>query len=111
MQANTAGDFVTLPSIVLLPDAVNQLNNSRKPNKVISIACGANHNLALTSQNEVYSWGYGEMLALGHGKDTDELLPKRLNFEGAKLGSAIKVTQVAGGGQHSALIGRVVSTA
>jgi hypothetical protein len=25
---------------------------------------------------QVYSWGYGDMLALGHGKDADELTPR-----------------------------------
>lgn len=33
--------------------------------KVVQIACGGNHNLALTSSNDVYTWGYGDMLALG----------------------------------------------
>ncbi len=25
---------------------------------------------------KVYTWGYGDMLALGHGKDKDEATPK-----------------------------------
>jgi alpha-tubulin suppressor-like RCC1 family protein len=49
--------------------------------QAVSIACGANHNLVLTSKNDIYSWGYGDMLALGHGKERDELVPKKLNFE------------------------------
>ncbi len=109
MQSNQAGDFLTLPALVCLPESA-QTHKDSKSNRVISVACGSNHNLALTSKNEVYSWGYGEMLALGHGKEKDELLPKRLNFEAAKI-DHIKVTRVAGGGQHSAIIGRVVSTA
>ena len=78
---------------------------------VRDIACGDYHNLALTSNNEVYSWGFGEMYALGHGKDKDELYPKKLNFDNSKEVGRIKVTQVSGGGQHSAIIGRVFSTA
>lgn len=61
--------------------------------KVVGIACGGNHNLALTDKNEVYSWGYGDMLALGHGDEKDELLPKKLNFTKAKIKN-ITITQV-----------------
>ena len=35
---------------------------------VSAIACGGNHNLALTDKSEVYSWGYGDMLALGESQ-------------------------------------------
>jgi len=51
---------------------------------------------------------YGDMLALGHGEEKDELLPKRLNFSRTAVKN-IAVTQVAGGGQHSAIIGKVVT--
>eukprot|EP01032_Pedospumella_encystans_P008897 gene8897-10515_t len=100
-QASTksAGDFSGKPIEPDLPADV----------KVVGIACGGNHNLVLTSSNEVYSWGYGDMLALGHGQEKDELLPKRLNFNKNKLIKNITVTQVAGGGQHSAIIGRVIT--
>lgn len=63
--------------------------------RVSAISCGGNHNLALTvstsdsnnnsNSSEVYSWGYGDMLALGHGEEKDELLPKKLNFAKAKI--------------------------
>lgn len=77
--------------------------------KIVQINCGGNHNLALANTGDVYTWGYGDMLALGHGDDADETIPRRLNFNKAKIKN-ITVTQVAGGGQHSAIIGRVVST-
>jgi regulator of chromosome condensation len=96
---DAAGDFSALPIKPLLPSHV----------VVTGIDCGGNHNLALTKQGEVYSWGYGDMLALGHGEEKDEFLPKKLNFNKANIKN-ITVTQVAGGGQHSAIIGRVVST-
>jgi alpha-tubulin suppressor-like RCC1 family protein len=44
------------------------------------------------------------MLALGHGQESDENVPRRLAFRG--IGS-IRVTQISGGGQHSAIIGTV----
>ena len=77
--------------------------------RVVAIACGGNHNLVITDSNDVFTWGYGDMLALGHGFERDEPLPKRINFSKAKIGGAINVTQVAGGGQHSALIGGVLT--
>ena len=78
---------------------------------VASIACGGNHNLAVTAAPgacEVFTWGYGDMLALGHGQEKDEATPRKINFAKAKIGH-IAVTQVAGGGQHSAIIGQVTT--
>lgn len=98
MSSNSAGDFSSVPQLVDLGEV-----------KAVAISCGANHNLVITSTNEIYSWGYGDMLALGHGKERDELVPKRLNFEQSKI-DRIKVTQVSGGGQHSAIIGSVLTT-
>jgi regulator of chromosome condensation len=54
----------------------------------------------------VYTWGYGDLLALGHGKECDEPTPKKVNFKKAGIDN-IKITMVAGGGQHSAIIGKV----
>ena len=54
---------------------------------------GGNHNLALSNKNEIYSWGYGEMLALGHGVEKDEYAPKKVNFDKAKIPN-LQVSQV-----------------
>jgi regulator of chromosome condensation len=94
-----AGECIDVP--VLVPFSDDKIF-------IKQISCGGNHNLALTASNEVYSWGYGDMLALGHGKEKDEPTPKKLNFKNAKIDN-ITVTQVAGGGQHSAIVGRVSS--
>eukprot|EP01041_Mallomonas_annulata_P006089 gene6089-12293_t len=99
LQGGSAGDFAPLPEEVQLPANAGH---------VVSIACGSNHNLAVTDKNEVYSWGYGDMLALGHGKDKDEPTPKRLNFKDAKVEN-ITLKQVACGGQHSAIIGSILT--
>lgn len=102
---STAGSYSTKPVQVILPDDV----------RVVDFACGGNHNLALVNKHsddktlEVYTWGYGDMSALGHGKDQDEPIPRRLDFSRAKVNN-ILVTQVSGGGQHSAIIGKVIST-
>ena len=37
--------------------------------------------LALNAENDVYSWGYGDMLALGHGKEKDEDAPKKIPID------------------------------
>lgn len=92
---NKAGDCVGVPTEVTIPPPVcfiyyncyfccfssshnlfsfNQ-SGSNTPVFVDSISCGANHNLAVV-KNEVYTWGYGDMLALGHGVEKDESLPR-----------------------------------
>lgn len=67
---------------------------------------GGNHNLALSDSGDIYTWGYGEMLALGNGAERDELVPRKINLTKAKIPSIV-ASQVAGGGQHSAIIGTV----
>jgi regulator of chromosome condensation len=67
---DSAGGYSDVPVEPFLPKDV----------KIVAITCGGNHNLALTSNNDVYTWGYGDMLALGHGFEKDEPLPKKLNF-------------------------------
>jgi alpha-tubulin suppressor-like RCC1 family protein len=57
----------------------------------VAIACGGNHNLVITASNDVYTWGYGDMLALGHGLEADEPLPKRINFSKAKIGGTVSI--------------------
>jgi regulator of chromosome condensation len=98
MANSSVGDFQATPELVSMPPAGG---------RVIAISCGSNHNFALTVSEEVYSWGYGEMLALGHGRDKDEALPRRVAFESNEL-AGVKVSHVACGGQHSAFIGRVL---
>mmetsp|Transcript_17175 Transcript_17175/g.34405 ORF Transcript_17175/g.34405 Transcript_17175/m.34405 type:complete len:551 (+) Transcript_17175:80-1732(+) len=72
--------------------------------KAEQVTCGANHNFVITDEKECYSWGYGDMAALGHGKEQDEnrprllVLPKKAEFEGAEI------VKAAGGGQHSCII-------
>ena len=102
MEGKSAGAFSSQPLPVPLPA-------SDKGANVVTFSCGGNHNLVLLSNKDVYSWGYGDMLALGHGDERDENMPRRLNFSKSKIGN-ISVTKVAGGGQHSALIGEVLST-
>lgn len=76
---------------------------------VRSIAAGSNHALALTETNEIYAWGYGDMLALGNGVEQDEPRPRKLDWSKTKFGDA-EILQVDAGGQHSAVLARQTSS-
>jgi regulator of chromosome condensation len=104
------GGCSSLPIELKLPLSSSRTNNNNSNNyqKVIQIECGGNHNIVLTETNEVYTWGFGDSLALGHGGENDEFVPKRLNFSKAKIKN-IKVIQVAGGGQHSAIVATAIT--
>lgn len=83
--SQSAGESINLPRQVKLPSQIKT---------ILQISCGGNHNLILTSSDasmldktdkivagstastDVYTWGYGDMLALGHGKEQDELVPR-----------------------------------
>lgn len=85
------------------------LDSKKQPAPVATaIACGGNHNLCITTNGDVYSWGYGDMLALGHGEERDEETPRKVNFSKAKV--SLRATMVAGGGQHSAILGEMVGS-
>mmetsp|Transcript_11769 Transcript_11769/g.16708 ORF Transcript_11769/g.16708 Transcript_11769/m.16708 type:complete len:141 (-) Transcript_11769:52-474(-) len=68
--------------------------------------------LVLTEAGDVYTWGYGDLGALGHGKGEDEYRPKKLDVFASirkkliKSGKPLnyKVHHVVGGGQHSAIL-------
>ncbi|ORY08112.1 RCC1/BLIP-II protein [Basidiobolus meristosporus CBS 931.73] len=66
------------------------------------IACGSNHNLALTTDGNVYSWGFGESLALGNGVEEDVETP--IKVEGQKIAD-VRILAIGAGGQHSVLLG------
>ncbi|XP_030855681.1 serine/threonine-protein kinase Nek9 isoform X2 [Strongylocentrotus purpuratus] len=55
--------------------------NERPVNK---ISCGDNHILALTKDEQVYSWGCGEFGRLGLGNEDDYKLPQKVTFQGKK---------------------------
>lgn len=110
-----AGDSASLPHKVIMP--IDDVHDQ----PIQQIACGGNHNIVLVgsgTSSAVYTWGYGDMLALGHGKEQDEPTPRKLNFSaGASVGAnaseggtkGVVVTQVAGGGQHSAIVAQITT--
>ena len=85
--SDKAGESVNVPTHMPLPLANSGSNGS--VSDITQLTCGGNHNMCLVNTRntadstaatstapEVYSWGYGDMLALGHGKEKDEMVPK-----------------------------------
>ncbi|KAI3945250.1 hypothetical protein MKX01_035011 [Papaver californicum] len=83
---------------------------SSSPTKVVAIAAGEAHTLALTEEGSVFSWGRGTFGRLGTGKEQDEVIPVRVEFDSSEKnriskenfdGKKIKVVQVTAGAYHS----------
>ncbi|XP_075905855.1 putative E3 ubiquitin-protein ligase HERC6 [Nelusetta ayraudi] len=66
--------------------------------RVIQVACGNAHSLALTIGGEVLSWGSNSHGQLGHGKEVSPSLPTPAQV--AAL-TGVAVTQISAGGTHS----------
>ncbi|XP_052141834.1 ultraviolet-B receptor UVR8-like [Oryza glaberrima] len=47
--------------------------------KVVQVACGWRHTLALTEAKNVFSWGRGTSGQLGHGETVDRNIPKMID--------------------------------
>ena len=77
----------------------NQKQISAPAIKATEISCGDNHCLAVTSSNDVYSWGYGDMLALGNGRERDEYVPHKINLAKVSKSGAICVRAGCPGGK------------
>ena len=92
-----AASFLT--ESVTVPRQINPAFFDNK--EIIEIASGGNHCLARTASdkvNTIYSWGFGEMLQLGNGKEKDEPIPFKLPI------SFSNILQIDAGGQHSIIL-------
>ncbi|XP_010453206.1 PREDICTED: ultraviolet-B receptor UVR8-like isoform X1 [Camelina sativa] len=71
--------------------------------KIISIAAGEAHTIALTGDGCVYSWGRGMFGRLGTGKESDELVPVRVDFEfpDQVAKDRARIVGIAAGAYHS----------
>mmetsp|Transcript_24145 Transcript_24145/g.66907 ORF Transcript_24145/g.66907 Transcript_24145/m.66907 type:complete len:608 (-) Transcript_24145:79-1902(-) len=49
------------------------------PLAVTQVSCGYNHYAAITTNNDLYTWGGGAFGELGHGTEEDHYLPKRVD--------------------------------
>jgi len=79
----------------LLPKEVEAFPDQR----VVAVSAGQYHNLALTADGAVSSWGFGGGGRLGHGDEQTQLLPKKVEaFAGQR------VVAVSAGHSHSIAI-------
>ncbi|CAA7039770.1 unnamed protein product [Microthlaspi erraticum] len=71
--------------------------------KIISLAAGEAHTIALTGDGCVYSWGRGMFGRLGTGKESDELVPVRVEFELPDQATVdrARIVGIAAGAYHS----------
>lgn len=69
--------------------------------KVVSIACGARHNLAVDVAGVVYSWGFGVSSQLGQGDEEQMEVPTPVK---SKQLLPYTTVAAAAGGQHSILL-------
>jgi regulator of chromosome condensation len=93
------GSFEPTPQVVVFP--------GKEPVMIADIACGDRHSLALTTENEVYSWGFGTTGPTGHKTlgDEDIFVPTKLELQpNPKVKQNVLTYQIAGGGQHSLLV-------
>ncbi|TYZ65813.1 hypothetical protein PybrP1_010746 [[Pythium] brassicae (nom. inval.)] len=67
--------------------------------RVVDLACGYTHTVALTAAGDVYSWGLGEYGQLGRGV-VYQPVPERVDFA-AVLGAPDRVARVYCGAFHS----------
>lgn len=77
------------------PDIIDELRSV----KIIKIATGEAHALALSDKNELFSWGSNNYGQLGHGSRDTETIPKRVD---TLLDCVIK--DVACGANHSLVL-------
>ncbi|KAF8033968.1 hypothetical protein BT93_C0295 [Corymbia citriodora subsp. variegata] len=68
--------------------------------KVVAVASGEAHTLALTGDGYVYAWGRGMFGRLGTGSEQDELFPVRVKFDFPQH-ERVKIVGIAAGAYHS----------
>ncbi|XP_064999733.1 ultraviolet-B receptor UVR8-like isoform X3 [Musa acuminata AAA Group] len=63
---------------------------------IVSVTCGADHTTAYSqSDDQVYSWGWGDFGRLGHGNSSDVFSPQSI-----KALQGLKIKQIACGDSH-----------
>jgi len=48
--------------------------------KIVKIACGPNHTIAIDENCKAYSWGFGGYGRLGHAETADEHVPRQIGY-------------------------------
>lgn len=84
-----------VPGCVRTPTLVAGLAHTR----VVAVAMGGEHCLALSADGSVFSWGEGRMGSLGHDSIATKLVPTRIVFL-----KGVRVVAVCAGSCHSLLV-------
>ncbi|KND04840.1 uncharacterized protein SPPG_00540, partial [Spizellomyces punctatus DAOM BR117] len=92
----SSGDILTW---ALGSTAYRRINPDTPQVNFRSLAAGGTHFLAISTTNDLYTWGYGLKGQLGHGNS--EVRERELPTAVEAL-QGLRVTTVAGGGWHSA---------
>ncbi|PSR91267.1 Ultraviolet-B receptor like [Actinidia chinensis var. chinensis] len=85
-------------------DGSTASNSRDSSHKVIAIAAGEAHTLALTGDGNVYAWGRGTFGRLGTGSEADEHFPVPIDFDFGRRspqGKLLKFVEIAAGAYHS----------
>ncbi|KAL9313456.1 hypothetical protein ACSQ67_018908 [Phaseolus vulgaris] len=87
-----------------MEDAGKSLKSGNLSRKVVDLAVGEAHNLVLTGDGSVYSWGRGMFGRIGSGSEKDVLFPVQLNFGNPNPNGTqetVKIVGISAGAYHS----------
>jgi alpha-tubulin suppressor-like RCC1 family protein len=96
-----SGDIEKSPQQIAFP-------RSMEGTLIKDIATGPLVSMAITEENDVYTWGFVESGATGHILENDITRPKKLNVlkkvYGKRGSTNCHVLSASGGGQHSLMV-------
>jgi RCC1 and BTB domain-containing protein len=72
-----------------------------KGNRIVIVAAGGNHSVALGSEGMVWTWGWGRYGQLGHNEDKNRFVPTMLLFMQVKSSNKVDAVLVAAGMFHT----------
>jgi regulator of chromosome condensation len=97
------GEMQTKVNRVDTPTPIPIFDALPAENRVVHIASGGHHCIAVTASGEAYAWGFGETGALCMNESDDCNVPTRVPLNPGMQKSG-KIIYATGGGQHSVLV-------
>lgn len=61
-----------------IPPILFGRNDFQPTSKVVEVACGLHHLMAVTNTGDLYSWGHNRGGCLGLGHDDDQFFPMKV---------------------------------
>ena len=83
--------------------AVQTISTPIAGKKIVKIAAGQGHSLALTDDGMVYAWGRNDTGQLGNNATTDAMLPVAVTVTGTPMSNKT-IVEIASGARHSLAI-------